>query len=290
VPVEAAAFAALYAACEVLRGLVAGQARLAVEHGREVAALERRMHLFLEPTVAHLAAVAPGFLAACAVGYVTLHFAVTALVLSWLHRTRHRLYPLVRTALLLTSGIALIGYLVFPAAPPRLAGLSIPDAVSTRGIELNHGLISALYNPYAALPSLHTAYAAVIGVTVAAGARRRLARALGALYPLLVVVIIVATGNHFLVDAGAGILVAAFSSALAGTARARVLVARTNREAQPPGRSARARARGASPRNPVTCARNPRRQVDIDKRHVRPELRHQAPRVTCRSARPTVSS
>jgi hypothetical protein len=112
--------------------------------------------------VAHAGSTIPWLLGALAVCYVTLHLGVTAAALTWLHRRRPTLYPRLRTTLLLTTGLSLIGYLTFPTAPPRLVGLAIPDAVSAHGFDLNHGLISALYNPYAALPSLHTAYAAAL--------------------------------------------------------------------------------------------------------------------------------
>jgi PAP2 superfamily len=51
-------------------------------------------------------------------------------VLLWLHRHRPEGFPLVRTALLLASGLAIVGFLVYPTAPPRLAGVGIVDAVS----------------------------------------------------------------------------------------------------------------------------------------------------------------
>lgn len=65
----------------------------------------------------------------------------------------------------------------------------------------------ALVVYFAAVPSLHFGYALLVGVAVAALARRRLARAAGALYPALMLFVIVATGNHFLLDAAAGGLV-----------------------------------------------------------------------------------
>jgi PAP2 superfamily len=212
---EVAAFVVFYALYEILRGVVAGDAVTAVGHGRQVADLERAAHVFVEPAIAHDAGFVPGLTGVLAVSYVTLHFVVTTAALVWLHRRRPVLYPLVRTTLLVASGLALIGYLTYPTAPPRLAHLSIPDAVSTRSISLNHGLVSALYNPYAAVPSLHTAYALVIGSAVAAAARRPAVRILGAAYPAFVVFMIVATGNHFLVDAAAGGAVAIVSYGIA---------------------------------------------------------------------------
>jgi hypothetical protein len=105
----------------------------------------------------------------------------------------------------------------FPTAPPRLAAIGLADTVSSRHIDLNKGLISSLYNPFAAVPSLHMGYALVVGATLARHARARLLRVAGAAYPLLVLLVIVATGNHFLVDAAAGTFVVAVAYLLALT-------------------------------------------------------------------------
>jgi hypothetical protein len=89
--------------------------------------------------------------------YLTLHLAVTVAVLLWLHRRRPEAFPLVRTTLVIASGLALGGYLVYPTAPPRTAGIGIADTVSSGHVDLNTGLVSSLYNPYAAVPSMHFA-------------------------------------------------------------------------------------------------------------------------------------
>jgi hypothetical protein len=102
------------------------------------------------------------------------------------------------------------GFLAFPTAPPRAAAIGLDDTVSGRHVELNSGLVSALYNPYAAVPSLHVGYAAVVGVTLAAIARTKWVRALGAFYPAFVTLTVVATGNHFFFDAAAGVVVVGF--------------------------------------------------------------------------------
>jgi MFS family permease len=81
------------------------------------------------------------------VAYLTLHLAVTAGVRPWLHRHRPDGFPFVRTALLLARGLARIGFLVFPTASPRLAGVDIVDTVSGRHVDLNRGVVSSLYNP-----------------------------------------------------------------------------------------------------------------------------------------------
>jgi hypothetical protein len=208
----------LYALYEACRGLVAGGPEVAIEHARDVAAHERSLHVFVEPHVQHAARSLPGVIDALGALYLTLHLAVSGLYLVWLHRRRPSAFPFVRTALLLASGIALVGYLAYPTAPPRLAGVGVADTISGHGVDLNHGLVSSLYNPFAAMPSMHVGYAVIVGASLVHHGRRVWLRVLGVLYPGLIVVVIVATGNHFLLDAVAGATVAAVAAAVTAAA------------------------------------------------------------------------
>ena len=215
--VEAASVLLLYVVYEATRGLIAGSRRVAVEHAQAVASLERGLHVFVEPNVQHAAHAVPGLMAVLGAAYLTLHLSVTAALLLWLHQRRPDAYARIRTTLFIASAIALAVFVSFPTAPPRLAAVGLADTVSSRHIDLNKGLISALYNPFAAVPSLHIGYAVVVGATLARHARTRLLRVAGAAYPPLVLLVIVATGNHFLFDAAAGMLVVAVSYLLALT-------------------------------------------------------------------------
>jgi PAP2 superfamily len=116
---------------------------------------------------------------------------------------------------LLASGLALVGFLVYPTAPPRLAGVGIVDTVSGGHVDLNRGLVSSLHNPYAALPSMHVGYALIVAAALLRHGRRPLVRAIGELYPPFVLLVIVATGNHFFLDAATGALVAGLTAVLA---------------------------------------------------------------------------
>ena len=164
--VEAALVVALYLAYDVARGLAANDADVAVAHARTVASLERTAHVFVEGTIQRAAQAVPGLIGSLDLAYVSLHLAVTGSVLLWLHRRRPNVFPFVRTTLLVASGLALIGFVVFPTAPPRLAALGITDTISGSHLNLNHGLISSLYNPYAAVPSMHIGYALVVGAVL----------------------------------------------------------------------------------------------------------------------------
>lgn len=218
---ELAAVLVLYALYESTRGLVAGDRAVAVDHARSIAALERSLHVFGEAQVQAAARAVPGLLGTLGALYLTLHLTATGLYLLWLHRRRPGAYPVVRNALLAASGLALVGFLAYPTAPPRLAAVGIADAISHGHLDLNHGLVSALYNPYAAVPSMHVGYAAIVGGSLYLHGGRRSLRALAVLYPALQLLVIVATGNHFFLDAaaGAGVALVSFPLALAVSGR-----------------------------------------------------------------------
>lgn len=218
--VEAAVVLLLYGLYETSRGLVAGDPAAAVQHARTIASLERSLHIFVEGNVQRAAHALPGLIGALGILYLTLHLAVTGGYLLWLHRRRPAAFPVVRTALLIGSALALIGFVAFPTAPPRLAALGIADTISGGHVDLNHGLVSALYNPFAAVPSMHVGYAVIVAASLIRHGARPALRLLGALYPLVVLLVIVATGNHFLIDALAGVTVAALAGAAAAVTMA----------------------------------------------------------------------
>jgi PAP2 superfamily len=207
-PIELAMVIGVYAAYEATRGLVAGGAYVALRHAQDVASLERSLHIFVEESVQHAALAVPGLIGTFDFAYLTLHLSLTGGLLLWLHRRHPDAYPFVRTTLLLATALAVVGYVVFPTAPPRLSGLGIVDTISGGQVDLNNGLVSSLYNPFAAVPSLHVGYALIAGTSLARYAPHLIARLAGLAYPPFVLLVIVATGNHFLLDAAAGAAVA----------------------------------------------------------------------------------
>lgn len=219
IEVEAALVVAFYGVYQLARALTRGSRTTALHHAHEIVKVERSLHLFVEPSVQRLAADVPGLLGVFGVAYLTLHLLVTAVTLTWLWARRPAVFPAIRTALMLASGAALLCFLADPTAPPRFAGLG--DVVSRTTLDMNHGLIDALYNPYAAMPSVHTAYAVIVGFAAVRYADRASIRLIGALYPLLVALMIIATGNHFLFDVVGGCAVAAVAVAASALLRPR---------------------------------------------------------------------
>jgi hypothetical protein len=206
--VELGMLASLYAVYEVARG--AGDASLAVAraHTADIVALERSLHVFGERAVQEWSHSVPYLPALLGVAYMSLHFGATTLAIRWVYRERRESFPLVRTTLIAATALALVGYILYPAAPPRLAGLGFADTVTSHTkLNLSSDLLGSFYNPLAAVPSLHFGYSLIVGVALASLARRRWVRVIGALYPPFMLFDIVATANHFWFDAAAGGLV-----------------------------------------------------------------------------------
>jgi membrane-associated phospholipid phosphatase len=211
-------FAAAYLAYRLVRGAVEGDANAAFAHARDLISLERATHLFVEPSIQAWASGSHAVMLVASWIYVNAQTSVTIAALLYLYLRHNRSFYFVRNMFMIAMAIALVGYTVFPTAPPRfmpewgfmdsvydLTGLNGPTATP-------HATLSALFNPYAAVPSMHVAFALMIGGTLARLCRRRVARILWMTYPLLMTFVIVVTANHFIFDALLGALTAGLSA------------------------------------------------------------------------------
>jgi membrane-associated phospholipid phosphatase len=153
---------------------------------------------------------------------VNSHFVVTPTFLIWLYLARNQAYYFVRNMFMVAMSLALVGYLAYPTAPPRfLPEWGFTDSVASLVGESAESSANVLYNPFAAVPSMHVAFALMIAVPAVALVRNRLIKGLWAMYPLLVTFVVVVTANHFWIDAALGALVAAVSAVAASAALAR---------------------------------------------------------------------
>jgi hypothetical protein len=194
--------AGLYLVYEAGRASVADSVDLARHDARLVIDAEKSIHLFWERGIQD--AVPDLAMEVLSAAYMTFHLAITVLLLIWLYRRHCAWFPLARTALIGATALALVVHITFPTAPPRLIGLTEDAVTDTANINLNSRVLGVFYNPIAAMPSMHFGYALLIGVLVFKLARSRLVRLVGLAYPPLVLFVIVATGNHFILDAAAG--------------------------------------------------------------------------------------
>jgi membrane-associated phospholipid phosphatase len=209
-------FGAAYLAYRLVRGLVEGEANEAFAHARDVITLERTLHVFVEPSIQAWASGSHFLMVLSSWLYVNAQTTVTVAALVYLYLRHNRNFYFVRNMFMIAMAIALVGYAVFPTAPPRfLPEWGFIDSVADfTGVHVSHASASlnALTNLYAAVPSMHVAFALMIGWTLARLVRWRVVRVLWLLYPFLMAFVIVVTANHFIFDAILGALTAGVSA------------------------------------------------------------------------------
>lgn len=205
-----------YGAYSLVRGLVEGDTTTAFAHARDLIQVERTMHVFIEPSIQAWASGSHALMDFSSWLYVNAQTTITVTALVYLYMRHNRSFYFVRNMFAIAMLIALVGYAAFPTAPPRfLPEWGFIDSVSElTGVHVSHASASmnALFNPYAAVPSMHVAFALMIGWPLATLSRTRLASVLWRLYPLLIAFVIVATANHFVLDALLGALTAGVSA------------------------------------------------------------------------------
>jgi hypothetical protein len=218
-----------YNGYRLVRGMAddPGVTAAAFEHARNLIGVERSLHIFIEPSV-QAWATSTHFLADVASWlYLNAQTSVTLGALAFLYLFHNRSFYFVRNMFMVAMGIALIGYMLYPTAPPRfLPEWGFTDSVSQfTGVGHDNHTVDALFNPYAAVPSMHVCFSLMIGWPLSKLVKNRFGRVFWAIYPLIVVFVIVSTGNHFLSDAFLGAITAGLSAyAASWLARARPTV------------------------------------------------------------------
>ena len=159
-------FAGAYYLYRIVRGLVDGQTGLAFENARTLVDAERSLGLFFEPGLQAWAKSQEWLLLFANWMYVNSHFVVTTTFLIWLYLARNYAFYFVRNMFMVAMGLALVGYLVYPTAPPRFpARVGFTDTVAAGFVgETAENSANVLYNPFAAVPSMHVAFALMISV------------------------------------------------------------------------------------------------------------------------------
>ena len=210
---QLALFAGAYYVYRIVRGLVDGQAALAFENARTLVDIERTMGLFFEPGLQAWAAGQEWIVTGANWMYVNSHFVITTTFLIWLYIFRNESYYFVRNMFMIAMGLALVGYMAYPTAPPRyMPEWGFNDTVSAFVGPQAEASANVLYNPFAAVPSMHVAFALMVGIPAMRIAKHRWAKILWGIYPAVVTFVVVVTANHFWLDAALGALVAGISA------------------------------------------------------------------------------
>jgi membrane-associated phospholipid phosphatase len=215
-------FGGAYYAYRLVRGVVDGHANIAFQHARKVVDFERGIHLFPELDIQRWTVKSAFLIDAANWMYVNSHFMVTTAFLIWLYVARNHAYYYVRNMFMCAMVIALVAYLVYPTAPPRFfPEWGFQDTVANffgDGMSQSAG---PLYNAYAAIPSMHVAFALMIAIPALKVVRTPILRAGWALYPLVITFVVIATGNHFWIDTVVGAVVAGLAAWTANATFAR---------------------------------------------------------------------
>lgn len=205
---ELAVVAMLLVAYDHVREFAHVQRAAALQHGWRILDVERALHMGFEATVNHWLS-GHGVLGRLSVDYYQyLHIAVAMGLLVACYVLCPHLYRPARNALLVINAVGLAIYALYPVAPPRLLpGSAFLDMVAQAGFGTSHGGPIPV-NQYAAMPSLHLAWAMWVMLVGFAMTQARWARAIFALHPSLTAFVVVGTANHYVLDVVVGILLA----------------------------------------------------------------------------------
>jgi len=196
----------VYAVYLTVRWLVlreGGRAR-ARRNAERIVEAERRLGLDFEPALQRVVLRTPRVVHGLNLGYGVFNVGLTAGWLILLYRRRDPAFHRLRRASVLAHLGAQPVFLAFPTEPPRALDGFVDTLSEVSGFDLEHPFLVRLYNPVAAMPSLHVAFAVVTGTAIAERARTRPVKTAAYLYPALVTAVVAATGNHYVLDAAVG--------------------------------------------------------------------------------------
>ncbi|WP_376772463.1 bifunctional glycosyltransferase 87/phosphatase PAP2 family protein [Streptomyces fulvorobeus] len=200
----------VYSAYAKVRLLATAGRPTAEEHGRQIHSIEQWLHIDIEHWANHAVVEINWLREFFDYYYSTFHFIVPLAILGVLYVRRPADYQWARSSIGFATVLALVGFWLYPLAPPRLMpGLGFIDTV--HGVQdfakPDYGTLTSMTNQYAAMPSLHFGWSLWCGVVIVMLAPKMWMKALGLLHPLFTVCAIVATGNHWVLDAAGGAVV-----------------------------------------------------------------------------------
>jgi membrane-associated phospholipid phosphatase len=209
---------------ELGRGIADSDRTDAIAHGAQVIDLERSTHTFFEPSMQAFFLSAHWTVDIANQLYLNAQFSIALGFLVWLYLFRNESYYFVRNMFVVSMCLALIGYIGYPTAPPRMfPEHGFVDTITDfSGVGHDSALAKIFINPYAAVPSMHCAFALMIGGTGVMVCRHWWAKAFWAFWPVLIAWVVIVTANHYWVDWALGWMVALAAALIAQRLLARV--------------------------------------------------------------------
>jgi PAP2 superfamily protein len=181
----------------------------ATANAARIVALEERLGLHVEPAVQRALLRYPRLVHGLNVGYGLFNVTLTVGWLVLLFRRRDVSYHRFRRACLLAHVGAQPVFLLLPTAPPRVLEGFVDTLSEISGLDLEHPFLLRFYNPVAAMPSLHVAFAVVTGVEIAGRSDSLVVKTIAHSYAPLVATVVAGTGNHYVLDAVGGAVLGA---------------------------------------------------------------------------------
>lgn len=178
--------------------------RRARRNAERIVTTERRLGIHLEPSLQEMVLSRRRLVAVLNVAYGTLNVGLTVVWLMRLYVRRDPLFHVYRGAALLGMLGAQPAFLLFPTAPPRKLDHLVDTIAEVSGVDLDSGMISKLYHPLAAMPSIHVTIAVVTAAGIRETSQSPAVRLLAPAYPPLVAWVVLATANHYVLDVVAG--------------------------------------------------------------------------------------
>lgn len=203
-----------YELYDAVQARTSGDRRQARLHALEIERVEKRLHIWVEPALNRFATVHGWIGLSAGYYYALAHVLVTACALLFLWKRRRSAYAGLRNSLVLMSCVALVVFWRWPVSPPRIAVAGLTDTLTRNDILGAAHVHGGLVNLYAAMPSLHVAWAtwcACAIVITSRGSWRHVAW----LYPIATTLVVIATANHYVLDVVAGAALAGISVAVA---------------------------------------------------------------------------
>ena len=192
-----------------VRGLMHSKASLAEEHARWLVDFERWLGIFHEPAIQKWTLEQDWLVRVVNSIYIYGHWPVLVSTLVWLLWKRRDLFPVYRSALLISGAIGLVVFVTFPMAPPRfLPDLGFVDTVTLHTNAYRVLQPPSFTNQYAAMPSLHVGWNLLMGIAIFTSTRHRFWRAFAIVMPLAMYLATILTANHYILDGIVGSLVA----------------------------------------------------------------------------------
>jgi membrane-associated phospholipid phosphatase len=205
-----------YVAYQGVRGHAGQNVAKAFTNGRWIISTEERYHTLVEPHFQRLVDSSSVLIKLTSYTYWLSEFAVVGLALVWVYFRHHERFGPLRNTLVTANLIGLVGYMVVPTAPPRFfpaSGFSDTFALHSHFTQTS-GLLFDVTNQYAAMPSLHSMDALIVGVTMAYLCRTKLVKLLWLLWAPWVWFTVMSTGNHYWLDVAAGVVIAGVVAAV----------------------------------------------------------------------------